>query len=44
MFLRKKLRLFVVFYEDNGNYIDMWIIKITIKTNQIDMDVCFFQK
>ena len=33
----------VVFFGDNGNYIDVWIIKITIKKNRIDMDVCFFQ-
>ena len=23
---------------------DVWMIKITIKTNQIEMDFCFFQK
>ena len=25
-----------------GDYIDVWMIKIRIKTNQIDMDVCLF--
>ena len=29
---------------DKRVYIDVWILKITIKTNQIDIDVCFFQK
>ena len=29
---------------DEGDYIDVWLIKIIIKTNQIDMDVGFFQK
>ena len=27
-----------------SDYIDVWRIKIMIKTNQIDMDVCLFQK
>ena len=26
-----------------GDYTDVWMVKITIKTNQIDMEVCFFQ-
>ena len=30
------------FSGDKGNYIDVWRIKITIKTYQIDMDDCFF--
>ena len=29
-------------YKDD--YTDVWMIEITIKTNQIDMDVCIFQK
>ena len=29
---------------DKGDYIDVWMIKIIIETNQVDMDVCFFQK
>ena len=29
---------------DKGDYIDMWMIKITMKTNQIDTIVCFSQK
>ena len=39
--------LFLCFWtasEDKRDYIDVWIIKIMIKTNQIDMDVYFFQK
>ena len=31
-----------VFSGDKGDYIDVWMIKITIET--IKMDVCFFQK
>ena len=27
--------------EDKGDYSDVWVIKITIETNEIDMDVCF---
>ena len=36
---------FRLFSVDKGNYGDvwMWTIKITINTNEIDMDVCFFQ-
>ena len=26
------------------DYIDVWMIEVTIKTNQIDMGICFFQK
>ena len=40
----KKLWLFGLLSGDKGDYIDMWMIKIIIETNQIDMDVCFFQK
>ena len=40
----KKLWLFGLFSGDKGNYIDASMIKIIIETNQIDMDVCFFQK
>ena len=29
---------------DKGDNIDMWMIKITIKANQIDMDVLLFSK
>ena len=29
---------------DKRYYIDMSMINITIKSNQIDIDVCFFQK
>ena len=44
MFLQKSLWLFGLFSGDKGDYIDVWMIKITIKTNQIDMDVCLLQK
>ena len=39
--LWKKLWLFGLFFGDKGDYIDVWMIKITIEINQIDMDVCF---
>ena len=39
-----KIVAFGLFSEDKRYYIDMLIIKITIKLNQINMDVCFFQK
>ena len=29
---------------DKGDYSEAWMVKITIKINEIDMDVCFFQK
>ena len=38
-----KLWLFGPFSGDKGDYIDVRMIKITIETNQIDMDVCFFK-
>ena len=34
-----KLWLFGLFSGDKGDNIDMWMIKITMKTNQIDMNV-----
>ena len=34
------MAFFGLFSEDKGGYIDVWVIKITIRTNQIDMDVC----
>ena len=34
-----KLWLFGLFSGDKGDNIDMWMIKITIKANEIDMDV-----
>ena len=43
MFLWEKLWLFGLFSEEQGDYIDVSMIKITIKTNQTDMDVGFFQ-
>ena len=42
--LWKKLWLFGLFSGDKGDYIDAWMIKITIETNQIDMYVCFFRR
>ena len=36
----KKLWLFGLFSGDKGDNIDMWMIKITIKANQIDMLFC----
>ena len=44
MLLWKKLWLFLLFSGDKGDYSDVWMIKIKVKTNEIDMDVCFFQK
>ena len=32
------------FSEGKGDYSDVWTTKIMIKTNEIDMNVCFFQK
>ena len=32
------------FLGDKGGYSNVYMIKIMIKTNEIDMDVCFFQK
>ena len=43
-FCWKKLWPFGPSSEDIGDYIDVCMIKIIIKTNQIDLDVCFFQK
>ena len=38
------LWLFGLNSEDKGDNIDMWMIKITIKANQIDMDVLLISK
>ena len=35
---------FWLFSGVKDDYIDVWMIKIPIKTNQIDMDVGFFNK
>ena len=40
----EKLWLFGLFSGDKGDNIDMWMIKITIKANQIDMDVSLISK
>ena len=44
MFFCEKIVAFRPFSGDEGDFIDVLIIKNMIKTNQIDMDVCFFQK
>ena len=33
-----------LFSGDKGDYIDLWTMKITIKANQIDMDVLLISK
>ena len=40
----KKLWLSGLFSGDKGDNIDMWMIKITIKVNQIDMNVLLISK
>ena len=40
----EKLWLFGLLSEDEGDNIDTWMIKITIKANQIDMDVLLISK
>ena len=40
----EKLWLFGLFYRDKGDSIDMRMIKITIKANQIDMDILLISK
>ena len=37
-FIVEKLWLFRLFSGDKGDNIDMWMIKFTIKANQIDVD------
>ena len=44
MFCGEKLWLLGLLSGDKGDYIDVWMMKITIRTNQIDIDVCFLQK
>ena len=39
----EKMVAFGLFSGDKDDHIDVWMVKITIKTNQIDMDVSFFQ-
>ena len=43
-FTVEKLWLFGLFSGDKGDNTDMWMIKITIKANQIDMDVLLISK
>ena len=43
-FILEKLWLFELFSGDKGDNIHMWMIKITIKANQIDMDVLLISK
>ena len=40
----EKLWLFGLFSGDKGDNTDMWMMKITIKANQIDMDVLLISK
>ena len=42
--LWKKLWLFGLFSGDKGDNIDMWMTKITIKANQIDINVLLISK
>ena len=39
-----KVVAFRLFSGDKGDYSDVWMIKITVKTDEIDSDVCFLQK
>ena len=43
-FCGKRCGFFELFFGDKSDCIDVWFIKITIEPNQIDMNVCFFQK
>ena len=43
-FIVQKLWLFGLFSGDKGDNIDMWMIKITIKASQIDMNVLLISK
>ena len=40
----EKLRLFGLFSTDKGDNIDMWMINIMIKANQIDTDVLLISR
>ena len=40
----EKLWLFGLFYGNKGDNIGMWIFKLTIKANQIHMDVLLISK
>ena len=40
----EKIVAFGLFYGDKGDYINVWMIKIMNKANQIGMYVCFFLK
>ena len=37
------MRSFFVISGDKGDHIDVWMMKITTKTSQIDMDVAFLK-
>ena len=43
-FTVEKLWLFGLLSGDKGDNTDMWMIKITVKANQIDMDVLLISK
>ena len=40
----EELWIFGLFSGDKGDCIDIWMIKITIKADQIDMDVLFISE
>ena len=44
MFHCEKLRLLGLFSGDKDDNIDMWMIKITIETNHIDLNVLLISK
>ena len=44
MFLWKKSWLFGLFSEDKGDYSDLWMIKIKIKANETEIELCFLHK
>ena len=43
-FTVEKLSLFGLFFGKKGDNIDIWMIKITIKANQFDMNVLLISK
>ena len=43
-FVKKIAAFWTVFLGHKGDHIDVWMVKIMMKTNHIDMDVYLFQK
>ena len=43
-FLCKQLRLFGVFSGDQDDYVNVWIIKTSTKTDQMNVAFCFYAK